>query len=241
MSVDPIQSNFSFVASGVGCDYPGDATKELECMRKVPWNDISDFVGEYMDSGETPTIAFFPVLDDKIVFSNYTERYATGKVSDRPAIFSTTEEEGNSLVPYDPSGVDETASIEYTNSFFACPVAQTSQLRTEAELKTYRYLYSGDFANVSPPEWADAYHGSDLPMLFATHQDYTNGAGESTPFEFEVSEKMEDLLLTFVKDPVNGPEKKGWGSYADGKILRFAAGDQVVQAVSVDSVDGGVC
>lgn len=52
---------------------------------------------------------------------------------------------------------------------------------------------------------------------------------------------MEDLLLSFMKDPVNGPEKDGWAPYADGKALRFAAGDQVVQAVSVDSVDGGVC
>lgn len=149
VSVDPIQSNFSFVAAGVGCDYPADSAKELECMRKVPWQDISNFVGEYMDSGTTPTIAFFPILDDKIVFSNYTERYALGKVSDGPAIFSTTEEEGNSLVAYEPSGANETASIEYTNSFFACPVAQTSQLRMDAGLKTYRYLYSGEIQAIS--------------------------------------------------------------------------------------------
>lgn len=210
-------------------------------MRQVSMEDIENFVGGYTDNGTTPIIAFDPIPDEKIIFSNYTDRYAQNKVSQRPAIFSNTQEEGNSLVTYHRSGINKTASQEVTDAAFLCPSAQTSKLRTQAGLKTYRYLYSGDFANVSPLPWMGPYHASDLPMLFATHQDYTNGKGHSTPFEFEVSETMENLLFSFMLDPHHGPEKHGWAPYSSGEILRFAAGEQVMQNVSVQSVDGGVC
>jgi acetylcholinesterase len=237
---DPIQSNFSFVARNLGCDHRDDPAQELDCMRKVPWEDIVNFMGEYSDSDQTPSIAFFPVPDDKTVFKNYTERYFMKRIADRPAIISTTDHEGNTQVPYDPAGVDEATARAMTNSAFLCPAAQSSKLRTKAGLKTYRYLYSGDFANVSPLDWMSAYHGADLPMLFGTHQDYTNGRGQSTLFEFEVGETMQDLIYNFMLDPQQGLEKRGWQPYEGGSMVRFAAGGKAMQAVSVDSVDG-VC
>ena len=239
-SADATQSNFSFVASHLGCDHPSNPTKELECMRRVSWEDIEEFVGGYTDNGTMPSIAFDPVPDDKIVFTNYTQRYEQNKVSQRPAIFSNTEEEGNSLVTYHRSGINETAARELTLGGFLCPSAETSRLRTQAGLTTYRYEYSGVFDNVSPLPWMGPYHASDLPMMFATHQDYTNGEGHSTPFEFAVSERMEDLVFSFMLDPEHGPEKHGWAPYTSGEILRFGAGKKVMQNVSVESVDG-VC
>ena len=95
-------------------------------------------------------------------------------------------------------------------------------------------------ANVSPLEWMDAYHGADLQLLFGTHQDYTNGRGPSTLFEFEVNETMQDLVYSFMADPHDGLEKQSWEPYSSGSMLRFAANGKVMQAVSVDSVDG-VC
>jgi carboxylesterase type B len=228
------------VASNVGCGHANDAEKELECMRKLPWDVIEDFVGGYTDNGTTPAISFLPIADEKIIFANYTDRYAQGKVSQRPAIFSNCQDEGNSLVTYHHSGVNKTAAEDLTLTAFLCPSAQTSQLRTQAGLKTYRYEYSGNFSNVSPLPWMGPYHASDLPMLFGTHQDYTNGEGHSTPFEFKVSEKMEDLLLSFMLDPHHGPEKHGWAPYTSGEMLRFGADGDVMQNVSVQSVDG-VC
>ena len=235
-----MQSNFSFVASNVGCDYAHNAEKELECMRKVPWDVIENFVGGYTDNGTTPSIIFEPIPDEKIIFANYTARYAQGKVSQRPAIFSNTQEEGNALVTYHRSGINETAAEAVTLDAFLCPSALTSKLRTLAGLKTYRSIYAGNFSNVSPLPWMGPYHASDLPILFGTHQDYTNGEGHSTPFEFEVSEKMEDLLLSFMLDPQHGLEKHGWAPYSSGEIVKFAADGVVMQNVSVQSVDG-VC
>lgn len=241
MSADFSQTNFSFVASHLGCNHPSSASKELECMRQVSWEDIEDFIGGYSDNGTTPALTFDPIPDEKIIFSNYSDRYATNKVSQRPAIFSNCQDEGNSLITYHRSGINETASRELTDTEFLCPTIQTAKLRAQAGLKTYRYEYSGNFSNVSPLPWMGPYHASDLPMLFATHQDYTNGEGRSTPFEFAVSETMEDLLFSFMLDPENGPEKHGWDPASSGKMLRFGADGKVVQTVSVESVDDDAC
>ncbi|KAK5165388.1 uncharacterized protein LTR77_008917 [Saxophila tyrrhenica] len=237
-SDDEMNSNFTFVASHVGCHYPNDAAKELSCMRKVPWEDIEAFVGGYADNGTEPALNFNPVPDEKIVFSDYPQRYRENKVSQRPAIFSNTEEEGNSLVPFKRSGINETAAREVTLSAFICPAAQTAKLRTQAGLTTYRYEYSGVFDNTAPLPWMGPYHASDLPMMFATHQDYTNGEGQSTSFEYAVSERMEDLVYAFMLDPEQGPQKQGWPPYTSGQMLRFGADGKVMQTVSVDSVEG---
>ena len=50
-------------------------------MRRVSWEDIEEFVGGYQDNGTLPSIEFNPVPDEKIVFSNYKERYEQNKVS----------------------------------------------------------------------------------------------------------------------------------------------------------------
>jgi carboxylesterase type B len=209
-------------------------------MRRVSWEDIEAFVGGYQDNGTLPTIAFTPVIDEKVVFSDYKARYEQNKVSQRPAIFSNCQEEGKSLITYHHSGVNNKDARELTLSAFLCPSAETSKLRTKAGLVTYRYEYSGNFSNVSPLPWMGPYHASDLPMNFATHQDYTNGEGYSTPFEFAVSETMEDMIYSFMLDPYHGPEKCGWPPYTSGQLLRFAADGKVMQNISVESYDG-VC
>lgn len=209
-------------------------------MRQVPWDTIEDFVGGYGDNGTQPALGFYPIPDEEVVFLNYTARYEANKVSQRPAIFSSTNNEGVSLVEYDRSGVNQTAADALTLSFFLCPAAETSRLRTAAGLTTYRYLFSGNFSNVSPLPWMGADHAADLPMLFGTHQDYQNGKGPSTDFESAVSERMEDWLFAFMVDPEYGPQKHGWAPYTSGQVLEFGADGQVLRNVSVESVDG-VC
>lgn len=74
-SADTPQSNFTFVAENVGCEgLSGDPAKELECMRGVDAVKIKDFLASYADSGASPSLGFNPVPDEKIVFSNYTQR-----------------------------------------------------------------------------------------------------------------------------------------------------------------------
>lgn len=43
-------SNFSFVARAMGCEFEGDAARELQCMKRVPYTRIENFVGGYQDN-----------------------------------------------------------------------------------------------------------------------------------------------------------------------------------------------
>jgi acetylcholinesterase len=43
---DVDHTNFTFVAKNLGCDFPYNGKKELECMRKVDYNDIINFMGQ---------------------------------------------------------------------------------------------------------------------------------------------------------------------------------------------------
>lgn len=235
---DETNSNFTYVAQQVGCDYATNSTAELECMRAVPFQNISDVIARPPPNG----LAFYPVADDKVIFSNYSERYAQGKISDRPAIFSTVEQEGNIVVPFPADGarINQTLSDQLTNALFLCPAAQTTELRRSAGLTTYRSLFAGDFANVSPLPWMNAYHNSDLTMLFGTHQDYTNGQGESTEYEFVTSHTYQDYVLAFMEDPEQGPEKLGWLPISDvaSELLRFGRpGGEAVEKVSIQDVE----
>lgn len=65
-----------------------------------------------------------------------------------------------------------------------------------------------------------AYHFCELPLLAGTHSLYRS---KSTPFEYEVSHKMQSLWRDFVVDPVNGLAQQGWPEVGStGKIMGIA-------------------
>ena len=74
-------------------------------------------------------------------------------------------------------------------------------------------------------------------MLFGT---YDNGEGPvKERLEATTSETMQDMLLSFVRDPWTGPPSMGWPQYDPsagngGTMLRFGADGKAVQMV-----DGG--
>ncbi len=50
-------------------------------MRNLPAETISNFVGEHRNSGASPILAFIPVVDNKLVFADYTARALAGEFS----------------------------------------------------------------------------------------------------------------------------------------------------------------
>jgi cholinesterase len=77
----PRYSNFSYVASQVGCSGTSGALEELQCMKRVDAATLEDFIANNYNEGSTPGLAFGPSADEKVVFSNYTDRVLQGKVS----------------------------------------------------------------------------------------------------------------------------------------------------------------
>ncbi|KAF2678234.1 alpha/beta-hydrolase [Lentithecium fluviatile CBS 122367] len=241
---DGTGANFSFVAKGVGCDGTGDAIAELDCMRWVPSETITNFIGQYADSGAVPALSFLPVVDERLVFSDYAARAASGKVARLPTILSTTANEGSSLVPFPASnpsaGFPQSVILAVTLFGFVCPTYNSTVERNEFDIPVYRYQYAGTFPNTNPFNWTGAYHGSDIPLIFGTYG-VVKDLGNTTELEVETSWAMQDHILAFTKDPYHGPQEIGWNPMSEGgKLVRFGAGGKAVQYVDAIEVDG-VC
>jgi carboxylesterase type B len=226
---DLAQTNFTFLAGLVGCKNQSDEAV-LSCVRQVPARVLENTLSWYIGNGTTPKIAFGPTPDEKLVFSNWTQRIQQGKiaklVSDlsdftydetseansltfQPLIIGSNTNEGAGFVPFTPAGPGAATLFNTTENIIACPVGSEVKRRNAGGLTTYRYQYAGNFSNVSPVPWFGAYHSSELPILFGTHYEYR---GNSTPFEWDVSFAMEAMWLSFAEDSSRGPARLSVGA-----------------------------
>ncbi|KAE8845639.1 hypothetical protein P3342_005955 [Pyrenophora teres f. teres] len=235
ISKDVQRTNFTFVAHHFGCN-SSDAQAEIDCLRGVDSISISQYLKQYSDSGTRPSLQFVPVVDNRTVFTNYTARALAGKFSRKPAIIGNTNDEGTALVRYNQTyGVNTTLADASTASTFHCPAVKTTYDRYAANATTFRYLYAGNFSNISPQPWEGAYHSSDLPLYFGT---YGIARGNGTAFQKAVSEKVQDYYLAFAKDPVNGLPEMGWNAYKpSGEAVLIAYNGKVVQGIEQSALE----
>ncbi|KAI9927242.1 hypothetical protein ASPWEDRAFT_144037 [Aspergillus wentii DTO 134E9] len=225
-------SNFTSVATHFGCS--GSAEHELACLRAIPAANIT----AYLSTTAGKKLTFKPFIDDKVVFNNYTERYLSNKVSNKPALFGSNLDEGTIFA----SGVNNAKAKETTYSKFQCPVPYSTAHRDALGLTTYRYQYRGNFTNSSPKSGLGAFHSSELPLIFGTSGQFY---GPDTAFEKSVSEKMQDLWVAFAKDPQNGLQEMGWPKSTSDRFLMLGGQDvvnqTVVSAVMDDHLIDGAC
>ncbi|KAB5585532.1 Alpha/Beta hydrolase protein [Coniochaeta sp. 2T2.1] len=213
LTYDQTHANFTFMASQFGCGNLSPAD-ELACMRRVDAGAMQDFMHKYYTAGSSPLITFSPVVDNHTVFSNYTARAEAGKTARLPALIGSNAQDGNMFVAYDPNGVDEGLADQMTSFYFFCPTYQAAKVRIAAGTgPVYRYLYAGNFSNVSPRGWMGAWHGSELPLVFGTHGDYR---GESTELERLTSWAMQDAWVEFV---ATAGERMSIVSWNDSKTV----------------------
>lgn len=148
-------------------------------------------------------------VDNKFVFSNYTQRYLTHRIAPLPKIIGTTAREASALLPYPihNASAGPSPQLIYTHTLATvCAAHNTSVLRNEIGLATYRYEWAGNFSNIAPVDWLGAYHYSDLYMIFGT---YLIAPGSIPELEVQTSEGMQDYLLDFITDPSSLPGR-GW-------------------------------
>lgn len=221
---DPTHANFTFVASKFGCANLGP-TEELSCMRQVDASAMEDFMKAYNDDGMTPILTFSPIIDNRTVFSNYTSLAEAGTIAHLPVLIGSNIQDGEMFVPYDPNGVDTTLAEPITMSWFFCPAYQSAKLRTDAKTgPIYRFLYSGNFSNMSPRPWMGAWHGAEMPLVFGTHNLYR---GNSTELEFATSHAMQDAWLAFVATAGKTSSIEGWDAWDEvdgGRVVEFGNG-----------------
>ncbi|QRV78528.1 carbohydrate esterase family 10 protein [Ceratobasidium sp. AG-Ba] len=210
-STDKAQAHFGQLGAAVGC--PTNSSQVLlDCMRSVP---AENLLNEIVVNGTAQGWNFAPVPDEQYVFSNYTERILSGKMSKIPTLISTLENEATGLVPFNPNGINETLADQLLYQTFVCTSSKNANLRSEAGVPTYRVRYSGNFTNISPYSFLGTYHGAELPMLFGgavPHFGGRNGTAE----EDSTAKLMQSYLVAFANDPANGLKTLGWPMYKPG-------------------------
>lgn len=157
-------------------------------------------------------------------------------------MIGTTAREAPPLLPYPVNNFTAGPSPDliYSQTLATvCAAHNTSVMRKEIGLETWRYEWAGNFTNIAPVWWLGAYHYSDLYMFFGT---YIIAPGQIPDLEVQTSAKMQDLLVDFVNDPSSLPEA-GWPQYVtnatDGGIIaQFGADGQTVKYVTGNSVEG---
>jgi len=119
--IDPTGSNFTYVASQVGCT-SSDKDEEFVCMQSV---DAGTIIAVYNKYNATLNgglgLSFQPAPDNMTDFSNYADRRLRGLFSKVPTVYSSVDNEGASLVAYNPAGPNQTAVDALTRSIATCP------------------------------------------------------------------------------------------------------------------------
>ena len=246
---DPLYSNFSYVAREFGCEVPcanDSAAAELDCMRQVPFAQLVNFIGQYGDRGETPTLNFNLVHDNRTYFTDYTARSLEGKIARVPALISNTANEYSTLIPWPVSNLTEgpyqptVTALDVIRG--VCATLNATAYRNRLGIPVFRMQYAGIFPNLNYYKWLGAYHASDLPITFGTYH-LLDGVANTTELEVETSRALQDYLLAFIQDPYHGLPNMGWEALNvsdphGGNVIRLGADGNVTQHVYGIEIDG---
>lgn len=205
--------------ANLGCgDASSDAASVLSCMRSKDYDSILNAIPSA--TGTAGILGFFgPTIDDKVVFSNYTER-TPAKV---PVLVGSNDYEGGYFrTMFALAG--EIHPDVFWDIFnlqeFTCPAGIRANASVTSGNPTWRYRYFGVFPNTAISSEAGAYHAAEIPLLFDTAPDVI----DDTPEEESIGKYMRGAWAAFAKDPAEGLTKYGWPSYdvAKDTLIRLA-------------------
>lgn len=172
-------------------------------------------------------------------------------------------DEGNSVAVYHPDGADSFWAETITKDYFLGPMVAMARYKIlspilldslstaandllddrarSAHAPTFRFLLkdfapagASSFPNISPRPWLRAYHSSDMPLIFGTH-DWARGP--STPLEEKVSRAWQDLYVTFAEDGPDGLRRMGWSDMSEGVGIVLGGGEKGWETVSLEEID----
>ncbi|KAJ5793437.1 hypothetical protein N7457_000036 [Penicillium paradoxum] len=199
----PDHQNWNKLSATLGC---GTGSKSLQCMRQVPAMKIvrTRAQGNYN---------FYPIEDNHLVFSDHAARAKKGKLAFLPTLAGSNEREYSAFVPLSQSSVNETALYEQGQLGYNCPLQKSTRIRVDQNVPTWRYLYHGNFTNLSPVPWLGAYHGSEIPLVFGNYNLSSTGIPPSTRV-VEASKYIQGAWVAFAKNPCTGLSKYGWPKFS---------------------------
>ncbi|KAH7075741.1 Alpha/Beta hydrolase protein [Paraphoma chrysanthemicola] len=235
-SNDPINSNFTYVASQLGCSSPSK-DEEFACMQKKDATAIIEVYNKYNASANGGrSLSFNPSPDGITSFSNYTDRQVRGLFAKLPIIIAQVDNEGASLVAFSPAGPNQTAVDAFTRNIATCPGAQAALARKNFGVPVWRTRYFGEWPNLNPFPWLRAYHSSDIPMVFGT----SNLLGPDTPTEAATSKYIQDAWAAFARDPEKGLVWPKYDPTAD-TLIKLGFANQTGVVLDKGNAFDGLC
>ncbi|KAI7366819.1 hypothetical protein KC354_g3875 [Hortaea werneckii] len=225
-----LYNQFDTLSRALGCDYGNDYDAQINCMRQISWVQISEFIIKFNFTAGVPyNFAYLPP-DETYIFSNETDRYEKGLVASGPMIRSNAARERPS------PNATYSREIEISD---LCYTLSDAVSRYNAGLDTYKYIWAGNFSNISPTPWLGAFHWTDLLMIMGTYP--TDRAPGSTISELEIdtSKVMQDYMLAFTRSP-NSLPSLGWPPFnpnaTNGGLLLELGNGTTVKNITGDYV-----
>ncbi|KAH8162430.1 hypothetical protein CIB48_g5824 [Xylaria polymorpha] len=130
-------------------------------------------------------------------------------------------------------------------SLYASGIPLLTSTTTDEGTAVVPYEFDGSVtATELPPELAEIADAFTRNLRCTTLQDVKLRAGGSpSAFEEEVSRRMQDLYLEFIKDPAEGLKRAGWppatGNLQDRNIMAFAVDGNLEQLISANQQNLG--
>ncbi|TLD35340.1 hypothetical protein E2P81_ATG11459 [Venturia nashicola] len=148
---------------------------------------------------------FGPTIDNKVVFSDYTERSKSGNFIQKPFMNGNNDWEAGLFIL-----IGEGAKIKispkiwdvFNAAVFTCPIQRAANARANNKVLNYRYRYFGDYPNTYlQSNNKGAWHTAEISQIFGTTEAVT--AAKNTPSEAKLSTFMQKAWTSFAKDPAS--------------------------------------
>ncbi|KAI7693836.1 hypothetical protein KC353_g18379, partial [Hortaea werneckii] len=153
-----VYDQFDTLSRALGCDYGNDYDAQINCMRQISWVPISKFINKFNFTAGVPyNFAYLPPM---MTLLRHTDRYENGLVASGPMIRSNAARERPS------PNATYSREIEISD---LCYTLSDAVSRYNAGLDTYKYIWAGNFSNISPTPWLGAFHWTDLLMIMGTY------------------------------------------------------------------------
>ncbi|QSZ31193.1 hypothetical protein DSL72_000756 [Monilinia vaccinii-corymbosi] len=226
--------SWNALASGLGC---ANATSPLACLRASEPLAIKSFIEHSRLSFKPVVDGITRVSDPKqkradrqianvpvLIGSNaqegtalaYGQSNITAALNTLFPTKKTLQDEVSAAYAVGKGGLNtpfQAIAKIYTDLIFQCPASIYAASSAAASHPTYRYYYNATFANIQPLPGLNAYHSSEIPLVFG------NLPANSTPEQVSLSALLQKSWANFAKNPQAGP---GWD-----KIDAKAGGDNV--------------
>jgi len=197
----------------LGCGGADKGSDTVICMKTKSYEDI---LQASKSSPGKPELfrRFYPVTDEKTVFSDYDKRAAAGRFIKKPLLIGNNDNEyGLQSTIAKLQGRPMTdRTILVGNLGYQCSARLQAQRRMDKGVHAWRYRWMGTFPNQRIAKDAGAWHGSEIAHVFGTIGGFSS-AVKPVAEQQKVSALMNSAWAAFARDPESGLLKLGWPLY----------------------------